>query len=126
MCATPAYQLSTKLAISLRRSDRTGCWVPPGVYHARLPVNDQSIEQSFEIVADPHLDTARVRDLPSQLELSRDIYARLSACNVLINRISQLEDQVGERACVGGHRPRPIAVLMCWSRSRRSRRASST
>jgi photosystem II stability/assembly factor-like uncharacterized protein len=70
-----------------------GPMVLPGTYRARLTVNDRQLEQSFEIVADPRLGD-RVADLPAQLDMLRDIYARLSVCNELINRISQLEDQI--------------------------------
>ena len=70
-----------------------GPMVLPGTYRARLTVNDRQLEQSFEILADPRLGD-RATELTAQLEMLREIYARLSACNELVNRISQLEDQI--------------------------------
>jgi photosystem II stability/assembly factor-like uncharacterized protein len=72
---------------------RHGPLVLPGTYRARLTVDDRQLEQSFEIVADPRISD-RVAELPAQLEMLRDIYAQLARCNELINRLSQLEDQV--------------------------------
>jgi photosystem II stability/assembly factor-like uncharacterized protein len=71
-----------------------GPLVLPGTYHARLTLDDRRIEQEFELLADPRLGEQRANELPAQLEMLREIYARLSACNELINRVSLVEDQL--------------------------------
>ncbi|MBV9169137.1 MAG: glycosyl hydrolase [Chloroflexi bacterium] len=71
-----------------------GPMVLPGPYRARLVVNGQRLEQPFEILADPRLDAPRLNGLSPQLNFLHDIYARLSACNELINRINRVEDQI--------------------------------
>jgi photosystem II stability/assembly factor-like uncharacterized protein len=70
-----------------------GPMVVPGTYRARLTVDGRQMEEFCEVLADPRLSD-RVTQLPAQLEMLRDIYAQLTRCNELINRISRLEDQI--------------------------------
>ena len=65
----------------------------PGSYRVRLTANAHSVEQSFEILADPRLGS-RVAELAAQLDMLRDIHARLRQCNELVNKIARLEDQI--------------------------------
>jgi hypothetical protein len=72
-----------------------GPLVLPGMYQVRLTVDGQQLSsESFEVLPDPRLGD-RPAELPAQLDLLRQIYQRLAACNVLINRIGRLEDEVG-------------------------------
>jgi hypothetical protein len=70
-----------------------GPMVLPSVYRVRLTIGSAEVDQEFELLADPRLGD-RVAELPAQLQVLRDIYARLTRCNELINKITRLEDQV--------------------------------
>lgn len=65
----------------------------PGTYIARLDVGDWSMEQTFELVKDPRVETSD-EDLRAQFELMSAIQSKLSDVATAVNTIRSLKGQL--------------------------------
>jgi hypothetical protein len=67
----------------------------PGTYSVRLTVGDQSLVESFSLLADPRLPVT-LPELQAQFELKMAIRDRISETHAAINQIRRVRDQVEE------------------------------
>ena len=72
-----------------------GPLAPPGAYHVRLTVGDQSQTQGFDMVKDPRVSAAQ-EDFDAQFELLIRIHDKLSETHDNINRLRSARSQVDE------------------------------
>src|SRR5207248_1269812 len=70
-----------------------GPQVPPGTYRARLNVDGQELEASFEIRKDPRV-TATQADLEAQFALASNVHRTISETHETINAIRSLKKQL--------------------------------
>ena len=67
--------------------------VVPGTYRVRLTVGDTTATQSFEVLADPRLETTH-EQLESQFDLAMDLYAMLNSAYGALGKIRDVREQV--------------------------------
>lgn len=68
----------------------------PGTYNIRLIVDGKTVmEQPFEIVKDPRIETTQ-RDFEAQFELHSEIIAKLDTTHKTINRIREIREEINE------------------------------
>jgi photosystem II stability/assembly factor-like uncharacterized protein len=93
------YEKPVKLEVKSRSAREealeggSGPRAVPGRYQVRLSVGEQSLVESFELLADPRLP-ASLDDLKAQFELKRAIRDRSSEAHAAINQIRRLREQV--------------------------------
>lgn len=71
--------------------------VPPGTYRARLTVGEWSETVSFEVVADPRLESSS-EDTAARFELSRAIWAELTSSHDAVALARSVRSQVQQAA----------------------------
>jgi hypothetical protein len=70
-----------------------GPQVAPGTYRARLQLDGQTLEASFEIRKDPRV-TSSQEDLEAQFRLAMQVHETLSRTHATINSIRKLKQQL--------------------------------
>jgi len=88
------YPGATKItATDLQPGHRDGPQVMPGTYTVRLTVDGVSTERTFDVLPDPRIQTS-TEDLVAQRDFQREIVARLSQSNELVNTVDGLLAQI--------------------------------
>ncbi|MGB3564915.1 MAG: glycosyl hydrolase [Thermoanaerobaculia bacterium] len=67
--------------------------VPPGTYQARLSVGDSSQTTSFQVQADPRLDTSQ-SDFDAQFALTKSIWQSITNSHTALDKIRDIRGQV--------------------------------
>jgi hypothetical protein len=67
--------------------------VPPGTYQARLSVGDSSQTTSFQVEADPRIDTSQ-SDFDAQFALAKSIWQSITDSHTALDKIRDIRDQV--------------------------------
>ncbi|MEE9562705.1 MAG: glycosyl hydrolase, partial [Thermoanaerobaculia bacterium] len=67
--------------------------VPPGSYQARLSVGDSSQTTSFEVKADPRIDTSQ-SDFETQFALAKSIWQSVTDSHTALDKIRDIRTQV--------------------------------
>ncbi len=82
---------------------RGGPMVVPGTYTARLTVDGNVIDRSFEIVMDPRVeaDGVTVEDLQAQFDLGIEIRTAIEDADATIERLRGAQERVAEGTDVG-------------------------
>ena len=70
-----------------------GPQVPPGTYAARLELDGQTLETSFEVRKDPRVAAAQA-DLEAQFALAMNVHRKISETHETINAIRSLKKQI--------------------------------
>jgi hypothetical protein len=73
--------------------DLRGPIIIPGVYQVQLKVGDQTLSQSFELLADPRVTTGQA-DLEAQRDFLLQLRDKLSATHDAVNGIRDIKEQV--------------------------------
>jgi hypothetical protein len=95
------YEKPTRLATKSRTAreealeSASGPRARPGSYAVRLVVGDQTLTESFAVLADPRLPVSAA-DLQAQFELKVRIRDRISDTHTAINQIRRIREQVEE------------------------------
>jgi len=94
----------------LWNDDLEGPRVVPGSYRARLTLGDESVEQPFEVLADPRVSASR-EDLEAQVAFLLGVRDQLTEIHREIGRIRDLRGQLEELADRLGERPGAEPVI---------------
>jgi hypothetical protein len=95
------YERPTRLEKKSRSSREealegtTGPRAVPAEYQARLSIGDQTLTQSFRVLADPRLSVS-AEALKAQFELKLAIRDRISETHTAINQVRRIREQVEE------------------------------
>jgi photosystem II stability/assembly factor-like uncharacterized protein len=69
----------------------------PGTYQVRMTVNGKTLNEKFEVLKDPRLDSVTVADLAEQFSLAMQVRDKTTEANEMVILIRELKKQMDDR-----------------------------